>query len=54
MLYVHEHSDTSPRDDECKHAQYDEHGDHGEHDTRGSVDHQTSLQTASLIERVQV
>jgi len=38
MLYVHKYSDTSPRDDECKRAQYDEHGDHGEHDTRGFVD----------------
>ena len=29
MLYVHNHRDTSPKDDECGCAQYDEHDDHG-------------------------
>ena len=46
MLYVHKHRATSPRDDECRRAQYDEQGDHGEHDTRGSVDLRTSLQSS--------
>ena len=53
MLYVHKHRDTSPRDVECGRAQYDDEGVRAEHDTRGSVDFQTSLQTASLTERVQ-
>ena len=53
MLYVHKHMNTSPRDDNCGRSQYDEHDDHGELDIKGSADLWTSLQTASLTERVQ-
>ena len=43
MLYVHKHRDTSPRDDECGRAQYDDEGVYEEHDTRGSADLRMSL-----------
>ena len=46
ILYVHKHSDTSPRDDECGHAQYDDEGVHGQHDTRGSTALRTLLQSS--------
>ena len=38
MFYVHKHRATSPRDDECGHAQYDDDGIHEVHDTKGSAD----------------
>ena len=53
MLYIYKHKDTSPKQNDCGCAQYDEHGDHGEHDTRDFADLRTSLQTASLTKRVQ-
>ena len=38
MLNVHKPRDTSPRDDECRRAQYDEQGVHRENDTKVSTD----------------
>ena len=43
MLYVHKHRDTSSRDGECGHAQYDDEGVHGKHDIEDSADFRTSL-----------